>query len=112
MPWSADNFDLSVERYTEGGGLLSAGVFLKELRDFFGDALGNRTRRDAPRLGMANHLAVLTASQQQGHLRELGGFPRPCFTAHDDDLVRQHGRHDVVTALAHGQVWRKGNLQS
>jgi len=46
MPWSADNFDLSVERYTDGGGLLSAGVFLKELRDFFGDA----SRRATPEL--------------------------------------------------------------
>ena len=80
--------------------------------EFFCNALGDRTRCDAPRLGVANHLAVLTAPQQQGHLRELGGFPRTCFPANDDDLVRLHGGHDVVTALAHGQVWRKGNLQS
>lgn len=35
-PWSADNYDLSVEYYTRQGGTLSAGVFLKEIRDFFG----------------------------------------------------------------------------
>ena len=30
--------------------------------EFFGDPLSDRTRRDAPRLGVANHLAVLPAS--------------------------------------------------
>ena len=37
-PWTADNFDLSAEYYTASGGLLSAGVFLKELQNFFGDS--------------------------------------------------------------------------
>lgn len=37
-PWTADNFDLSVEYYTPHGGLLSAGVFLKEIKNFFGNA--------------------------------------------------------------------------
>jgi TonB-dependent receptor len=35
-PWTADNFDLSVEYYTDGGGNFSAGVFLKEIKNFFG----------------------------------------------------------------------------
>lgn len=37
-PWTADNFDLSAEYYTNNGGLLSAGVFRKDLQNFFGDA--------------------------------------------------------------------------
>ena len=37
-PWTADNFDLSAEYYTDNGGLLSAGVFRKDLKNFFGDA--------------------------------------------------------------------------
>jgi iron complex outermembrane recepter protein len=37
-PWTADNFDLSVEYYTNQGGLLSAGVFLKEIKNFFGSS--------------------------------------------------------------------------
>ena len=86
--------------------------FAQRRFEFFSNALGHRTCRDAPWLGVANHLAVLTAPEQQGHFGQLGGFARPRFTAHDDDLVRLHGRHDLVTALAHGQVWRKGNLQS
>jgi TonB-dependent receptor len=34
-PWTADNYDLSLEFYTEQGGLLSAGVFRKDIQDFF-----------------------------------------------------------------------------
>lgn len=37
-PWTADNFDLSAEYYSDNGGLLSAGVFRKDLQNFFGDA--------------------------------------------------------------------------
>ena len=37
-PWTADNFDLSAEYYTSNGGLVSAGVFRKDLQNFFGDS--------------------------------------------------------------------------
>jgi iron complex outermembrane receptor protein len=37
-PWTADNFDLSAEYYTKQGGLLSTGVFVKEIKNFFGNA--------------------------------------------------------------------------
>jgi TonB-dependent receptor len=46
MPWTADNFDLSAEYYTDNGGLITAGIFLKELRNFFGDS----SRRATPEL--------------------------------------------------------------
>lgn len=45
-PWTADNFDLSAEYYTDQGGLVTAGIFLKELRDFFGAS----SRRATPEL--------------------------------------------------------------
>lgn len=35
-PWTADNFDLSLEYYTDQGGAFVAGVFRKDIRDFFG----------------------------------------------------------------------------
>lgn len=35
-PWSADNYDLSLEYYTATGGLLGASAFYKNIRDFFG----------------------------------------------------------------------------
>jgi len=35
-PWTAQNYDLSAEYYTENGGLITAGVFRKDITDFFG----------------------------------------------------------------------------
>jgi len=37
-PWTADNFDFSVEYYTKQGGLFSAGLFAKNIQDFFGSS--------------------------------------------------------------------------
>ena len=51
-PWTADNFDLSAEFYTDNGGLLSAGVFLKELKNFFGDASRRGTPEVIAELGL------------------------------------------------------------
>jgi TonB-dependent receptor len=35
-PWTADNYDLSLEYYTKQGGMLSVAVFRKDIEDFFG----------------------------------------------------------------------------
>ncbi|MFM7751394.1 MAG: TonB-dependent receptor domain-containing protein, partial [Opitutaceae bacterium] len=35
-PWTAQNYDLSAEYYTDEGGLLTVGVFRKDIADFFG----------------------------------------------------------------------------
>lgn len=51
-PWTADNFDLSGEFYTQHGGLISAGVFLKELKNFFGDAARIATPEILNELGL------------------------------------------------------------
>jgi TonB-dependent receptor len=51
-PWSADNYDLSLEYYTQSGGLLSGGVFLKEIRDFFGNAVKVATLADLEAVGL------------------------------------------------------------
>ena len=48
---------------------LKTHYFAQRRFEFFGDPLGDRARCDAPGLGVANHLAVLTAPQEQGHLR-------------------------------------------
>jgi iron complex outermembrane receptor protein len=37
-PWTADNYDLSVEYYTQHGGTISGGLFRKDLKNFFGDS--------------------------------------------------------------------------
>src|SRR5688572_26340652 len=51
-PWSADNYDLSVEYYTEQGGVVSGGVFLKEVKNFFGDYVKDATAEDLEALGL------------------------------------------------------------
>jgi iron complex outermembrane recepter protein len=45
-PWSADNVDLSLEYYTAQGGLFSAGVFRKEIKNFFGSVVKAATAED------------------------------------------------------------------
>ncbi|MBI4626945.1 MAG: TonB-dependent receptor [Verrucomicrobia bacterium] len=37
LPWSADNYDLTLEYYTDQGGVFSAGVFRKQVANFFGN---------------------------------------------------------------------------
>ncbi|MDO8540218.1 MAG: TonB-dependent receptor [Opitutaceae bacterium] len=51
-PWTGDNYDLSLEYYTEHGGLLSAGVFLKDIQGFFGTDVRLATAADLELLGM------------------------------------------------------------
>ena len=51
-PWSADNYDLSLEFYTAQGGLLSAGVFRKDIRDFFGNVVKIATAADLQALDL------------------------------------------------------------
>jgi iron complex outermembrane receptor protein len=51
-PWSANNYDLSLEYYTKGGGLFSAGVFLKEIEGFFSNIVRIVTPADAEELGL------------------------------------------------------------
>jgi TonB-dependent receptor len=51
-PWTADNYDGTIEYYTEHGGVVSAGVFLKEVKDFFGAYVKDATAEDLERLGL------------------------------------------------------------
>ncbi|HEY0968367.1 MAG TPA: TonB-dependent receptor [Opitutaceae bacterium] len=51
-PWTADNYDLSLEYYGEDGGLYSVGVFMKELTNFFGNEVRIATLADTEELGL------------------------------------------------------------
>jgi iron complex outermembrane recepter protein len=51
-PWSANNYDLSLEYYTAQGGVVSAGVFLKKITDFFGNEVRIATLTDLEELGL------------------------------------------------------------
>ena len=77
--------------------------------ELLGDPLGDRARRDPPRLGVADHPAALAgpaAAELQADLRQLGGLPRPGLAGHDHDLVVADRRGDVVAALADRQLGR------
>ena len=51
-PWTADNFDLSIEYYSASGGLFSAGAFRKDVRDFFGSSAVIATAADLEALDL------------------------------------------------------------
>lgn len=51
-PWTADNYDLSLEYYTQNGGLLSAGLFVKNISDFFGTEVRLATAADLEQIGL------------------------------------------------------------
>jgi outer membrane receptor protein involved in Fe transport len=56
-PWTADNYDLSIEYYTKSGGMFGGGVFLKEIRDFFADTVRVATAADVEEVGLdARHI--------------------------------------------------------
>jgi iron complex outermembrane recepter protein len=56
-PWSADNYDLSLEYYTEHGGLISAGVFFKDIKDFFGSSVRLATPENLAEVGLGPEYA-------------------------------------------------------
>ena len=50
-PWTAQNYDFSLEYYTQSGGVFSAGAFLKEITDFFGTETRIATAADLEAVG-------------------------------------------------------------
>lgn len=56
-PWSADNYDLSLEYYTNKGGMFGAGVFHKQIKDFFGTFAKVATRADLQALELDDRYA-------------------------------------------------------
>lgn len=56
-PWTAHNYDLSVEYYTPQGGLFTAGVFRKEIADFWGTEVRVATPADLDEVGLDDRYA-------------------------------------------------------
>jgi iron complex outermembrane recepter protein len=52
LPWTADNFDLSLEYYIPQGGVASIGGFWKDLSDFWGTRTGPATAADIEELNL------------------------------------------------------------
>ncbi|MBI4622244.1 MAG: TonB-dependent receptor [Verrucomicrobia bacterium] len=56
-PWTADNYDLSLEYYTDSGGLFGASVFHKEIKDFFATFAKVATVAELGALGLGSEYA-------------------------------------------------------
>ncbi len=61
-PWTADNFDLSLEYYFGRGGVASVGVFQKDLTDFWGTVSGPLTPQLAREIGLDERYVNWTVS--------------------------------------------------
>jgi len=90
-PWSSDNYDLSVEYYTKAGGVLSAGVFRKQIQDFFASRTQVATSALLNQMGLSQDYLGWTINTRfnsggaridgfevdlRQSLRELGGWGR------------------------------------
>ena len=63
-PWTADNFDLSLEYYFDKGGMISGGAFMKQLSDFWGQRGGTLSAELADELGLESRYVGWTVSTQ------------------------------------------------
>jgi outer membrane receptor protein involved in Fe transport len=74
-PWTAHNYDLSAEYYTDNGGVISAGVFRKEIADFFGSEVRLVTAEELDELGLDPRYVGwnLTTAFNSGDARVTGG---------------------------------------
>ena len=52
LPWSATNYDITTEYYTDQGGVFSAGVFRKEVANFFGSVDRPSTPQELDEVGV------------------------------------------------------------
>jgi len=73
-PWTADNYDLSLEYYGKNGGMISAGVFVKEIKNFFGTDARLATAQDIAELGLDDRYLdwVITTSFNAGDAQIKG----------------------------------------
>jgi TonB-dependent receptor len=73
-PWTAKNYDLSAEYYNDKGGLITVGVFRKDIRDFFGSRTKIATAADLADLSLDPRYVgwQLTTSINAGQARVSG----------------------------------------
>jgi len=74
QPWSADNYDLSIEYYSASGGVISGGVFLKDIKNFFGTRAIVATEADLNALSLPTIYTGWTVATtiNSGDARVLG----------------------------------------
>lgn len=73
-PWTANNYDLSVEYYSKSGGVFSAGVFRKDIKNFFGSVTRIATAADLDELGLDDRYTgfQITTQFNSGDARVTG----------------------------------------
>jgi iron complex outermembrane recepter protein len=73
-PWSANNYDLSLEYYTDEGGVFTIGGFRKELKQFFGTDVRRITAAEAEEFGLDPRYAgfEVTTKRNSGDARVDG----------------------------------------
>lgn len=96
-PWTADNFDLSVEYYAPSGGLLSAGVFRKDVKDFFGNSVRIATAADLEELDLdPRYLGWQLTTQRNFGSARMSGFE--VSVKHSLGFLGRHGKMFEVFA--------------
>jgi iron complex outermembrane receptor protein len=75
QPWSANNYDLSLEYYTNRGGLFSASLFYKDIKDFFGTFAKVATAADLDVIGLDDRYVgwMVTSRINTGDASVTGG---------------------------------------
>ena len=74
-PWTADNYDFTLEYYAPSGGLLSVGAFRKDVRDFFGNSVRLATDADLDELSLdPRYLGWQITTQANFGSARMSGF--------------------------------------
>lgn len=74
-PWTADNFDVSVEYYAASGGVFSVGAFRKDVKDFFGNSVRIATAADLEELDLdPRYLGWQITTQRNFGSARMSGF--------------------------------------
>ncbi|MES2697396.1 MAG: TonB-dependent receptor [Verrucomicrobiota bacterium] len=74
-PWISNNYDFSAEYYTETGGVISAGLFRRDIANFFDDLVKLATPEDLELLGLDPRYEgwMLNSTVNGGDARVTGG---------------------------------------
>jgi iron complex outermembrane recepter protein len=110
QPWTADNYDVSLEYYTDQGGTFTAGAFRKNIQDFFASDIRIATETDAEQLGLDPHYVgfQMTTKINAGDARVSGV---ELSMRHSLSPIGQWGRHFSVFANA-TKLELKGDRQA
>jgi TonB-dependent receptor len=96
-PWSAQNYELSAEYYSDTGGLLTLGVFQKNVRDFFAEVTRPITANDLAALGLdSSYQTWKITTQTNGGSARLGGAS--LNVKQSLQTLGRFGRYFAVTA--------------